>query len=310
MDHLRSLPGRADELQQRWAPAAFCVAVGKKFSDDRAGTLAALVAYYAFVSIFPMLLVLITVLQLVLRDNPALRERLVNSALHAYPVIGPQLSGSVHALRGTGIALVIGLLGALLGARGVAVAIQNALGAVWAIPPERSPGFPRSFLRAVALVVVIGLGQMLTAFLSGVAGGLGHLITGAGAEAGTVVLSFVANIGVFWAAFRLGTAGQVSWRDLRLAAVLSAACWQVLLLVGSLVVNHLLHHSSALYGIFGVVLGLLAWLYLQAQITLYAVEAATVRAWRLWPRGLGPPPTDSDRRAYEYYLRRQRTPPA
>ena len=306
---LQALIGRADQIQRRRRVLAFPVAVWKKFGDDQAGNLAALVAYYAFLSIFPLLLVLVTLLQIALRHDPALREHLLSSALQAYPVIGPELRKSVHALGGTGVALAIGLVAALLGARGVAVAMQNAMYSIWAVPRDRRPGFPLSAARAVALVVVVGLGQILTALLSGLAGGLGHVISGFAAEAGTALVSFAANAGVFWLAFKLAVASGASWRDLRLAALLSAACWQVLLLLGGYIVGHLLHHSSELYGIFGVVLGLLAWLYLQAQLTLYAVEAATVRAWRLWPRGLAPPPTEQDAAAGEYALRAQRLPP-
>jgi membrane protein len=309
MDRLQEIVRRIDTLQRDKSWLGFLVGVWKKFGDDQAGNLAALIAYYAFVSIFPLLLVLITVLQLILRNNPALRARLVKSALHAYPVIGPELGRSVHALSSTGIALVIGLVAALLGARGVAVAMQNALSFVWAIPRQERPGFPLSTVLAIELIVVVGIGQIVVALLSGVAGGLGHVISGAGAEVVTIALSFVANVGVFWLAFRIASARKVSWRDLRLAAVLSAASWQVLLLVGSYFINHLLHHSSALYGTFGVVLGMLAWLYLQAQITLYAVEAAAVRAWRLWPRGIAAPPTKQDLRAYQYYGRADRLPP-
>jgi YihY family inner membrane protein len=286
---------------------AFPVAVQKKFGDDQAGNLAALTAYYAFLAIFPLLLVLVTVLGLVLKHDPALRQKLISSALQAYPVIGPQLEKSVHALSGSGLALAIGLLGALFGARGVAVAMQNALGTVWAIPHDRRPGFPWSVIRPVGLVIVVGVGQMLTAFLSGVAGGIGHLVTGVGGEVATGLASFALNIGVFWLAFHLAAAAQVSWRDLRLAAILSAASWQILLLAGGLIVGHTLQHSSAIYGIFGVVLGLLAWLYLQAQITLYGLEAAAVRSLRLWPRGLAPEQaTAADARAEATYVRGQR----
>jgi membrane protein len=309
MDRLKEIVGRLDTFQRDRSWLGFLVGVWKKFGDDQAGNLAALIAYYAFVSIFPLLLVLVTVLQLILRSNPALRERLLKSALHAYPVIGTQLGQSVHALTSTGIALVVGLVGAVLGARGVAVAMQNALSSVWAIPRQERPGFPVSTLLAIELIVVVGVGQIAAATLSGMAGGLGHVISGAGAEVATIALSFVANVGVFWVAFRIATARKVSWRDLRLAAVLSAASWQVLLLLGGYVINHLLHHSSALYGVFGVVLGMLAWLYLQAQITLYAVEAASVRTLRLWPRGIAAPPTEQDLRAYEYYGRADRHPP-
>jgi membrane protein len=299
----------ADRLQRRRPWLAFGAAVVKKFGDDQAGNLAALIAYYAFVAIFPLLLVFVTVLDVVLRHNPALQKKVLTWALHAYPVFGPKILDSVHALSSTGIALVVGLIGALLGARGVAAAVQNALDSVWAVPLHRRPAFPWSTLRGIGLIAVLGLGQILTAFLSGVAGGLGHLVTGFPAEAGSAVLAFVLNIGLFWVVFRLATAAEVSWAELRPAAVLSAVSWQVLLLLGGYIVGHLLRHSSAVYGVFGLVLGLLAWLYLQAQITLYAVEICTVRSWRLWPRSLVPPPTEADQRAYERYARAARRPP-
>ncbi len=301
---------RADDLQRHRPVLAFPLAVLKKFADDRAGNLAALIAYYTFVAIFPLLLVLVTVLDLVLRQHPGLREQLVNSALSAYPVIGPQLSSNVSPLHSTGVALAVGIVGALLGARGIAMAMQNALNSVWAVPQERRPAFPWSLLRGIALIAVIGVGQIVTVLLSGIAGGLGHLLTGAPAEVGTIALAFVLNIGVFWVAFRLATAAEVSWSQLFLGAVLSAASWQVLQLLGGVIVGRSLQHSSALYGVFGIVLGLLAWLYLQAQITLYAAEVCTVRTWRLWPRSLRAPATEQDRLAYERYHRADRRLPA
>jgi membrane protein len=310
MKLLDDLLDRVDALQRRWPPAAFAVAVWKKFSDDRAGDLAALIAYYAFVAIFPLLLVLVTLLDLVLRHDPALRHKLVDSALSAYPVIGTQIKNSVHPLTSTGLALAAGLVGALFGARGVARAMQNALNSVWAVPLDRRPAFPASAVRSLGLVVVIGLGQILTSFLSSLAVGAGHLVIGILAEAGIIALAFAGNVGVFWLALRLATAAEVSWTDLRLGAILSAVSWQALQLLGTFIVGHTLQHTSALYGVFGVVLGLMAWLYLQAQVTLYAVEACTVRAWRLWPRGLRPPPTGQDLRAYEHYGRAERRLPA
>jgi len=85
----------------------------------------------------------------------------------------------------------------------------------------------------------------------------------------------------------MATAAVVSWRGVRPGAVLPTASWQVLLLLSRYVVGHLLRHSSALYGVFGSSFGLLAWLYLQFQVTPYAVEVCTVRKWRVrrgaWP---------------------------
>jgi membrane protein len=292
-----------DRLQRRVPWLAFPVAVWKKFGDDQAGNLAALIAYYGFISIFPILLVAFTVLNLVLHNDAALRKHLISSALDTYPIIGTQLKGSVHPIGGSGIALVIGLVLALLGARGVAAAVRNAFDVVWAVPKERRPAFPWSVLRGAGFIVVVGAGQAVTGYLSSVASGVGHVVTGFAFIAGVILVSFVLNIGFFWLSFRLSTASEVSWKALGLGAVLSAAFWQVLQLAGGYVVGHKLH-GSELYGTFGIVLGLLAWLYLQAQVTLYAVEICTVRVWRLWPRGLAKPLTEQDTFARQRYQQR------
>jgi membrane protein len=292
----------ADQLQQRHAWLAAPVAVWKKFGDDQAGNLAALVAYYAFVAIFPLLLALVTVLDLVLKDNLGLRQKVLNAALHQYPVVGPQLEHSIGRLNQTPIALVVGLLGTLFGARGVANAMQNALNSAWEIPFARRPRFPWSWLRSFAIIAVIGLGFIVTTGLSTLAGGAGRVLTGVGAQVLAIAVSLALNFGLFWLGFRLGTAPEITWRQLRLGALISGVVWQVLQTFGGYLVSHQLAHASPLYGTFALVLGLIAWLYLQAELTLYAVEINVVRAYRLWPRSIAPPPyTEQDRRAYELY---------
>jgi membrane protein len=292
----------ADELQQRHAWLAVPVAVQKKFDDDHAGNLAALIAYWTFVAIFPLLLALVTVLDIVLKNDQALRARLLNSALAQYPVIGPDLAHSIVPLHARGLALVAGLLVALFGARGAAAALQNALNSVWEVPFVRRPGFPRSWLRSFGLIFVVGLGLIGTTVLSVLASGTGRVLTGVGAFVATLAVSLTANIGVFWLALRLATARDIGTRQLRLGAIIAAIAWQVLQASGGYLVSHELAHTSPLYGTFAVMLGLVAWLYLQAEITLYAVEVNVVRAYRLWPRSIAPPPyTEQDRRAYQLY---------
>jgi membrane protein len=293
---------RLDRLQQGHPWLAFPVAVWKKFGDDHAGNLAALLSYYGFVSLFPLLLVFVTVLDMVLRSNPGLRESVVDSTFGQYPVIGPALQNNVQGLGATGFALVAGITLTFLGALGVAGAIQNALNTVWAVPYSQRPGFPWNMLRAGALVLTIGLGLIVTSALSGIASVAGHLVGGVATNVGTVLASLLVNIGVFWLGFRLATAREVTTRELFPGALASAVVWQVLQFAGTYLLGHQLAHSTALYGAFGIVLGLAAWLYLQAQVTLYAVEATMVRARKLWPRSLAPPPfTPQDRRAYELY---------
>jgi membrane protein len=232
MSRLQELQRDADRLQQRHAWLAFPLAAWKKFSDDQAGHLAALIAYYAFVSLFPLFLALVTVLDLVMADHPAFREHIVNSALASYPVIGPQLKSNVHALSSTGPALAIGLIGTLLGARGLALAPQNALNAAWAVPYHRRPKLGRSLLRSVGLIAIVGPCELATLVLSGLSGGAGHLLGGVAARAAAIAVSLVLNVGVFWLAFRLATASRVRTRDLLLGAVIAATAWQALQVAG------------------------------------------------------------------------------
>ena len=291
-----------DRFQQGHPWLAFPVAVWKKFGDDQAGNLAALIAYYAFVSIFPLLLILVTVLNIVLHDHPALRAKLINSALSDYPVVGEQIRSNVHSLNQTGVALAVGMVLIFLGARGVANAMQNALNSVWEVPKSRRPGFPWSWLRSIALILVVGAGEITTSVLSSVVGGAGHIIPGFAVRIAATAVSLVLNVGMFWLAFPLAVASDVTWRDLRLGAIIAGCAWQILQLAGGYVVAHQLAHSSALYGTFGVVLGLIAWLYLQAEATLYAAEANVVCVRKLWPRSLASPPhTAEDIRAYRLY---------
>jgi membrane protein len=138
----------ADRFQQRWPVLAFPVAVWSKFNDDQAGNLAALIAYYAFAALFPLLLVLVTVLDIVLKDNPSLRAQLLTSALSQYPVVGLQIKNNLGSIPGTGLPLIIGIVFLLLGARGAAGAMQNALCEVWGIKREQRPGFPFAQLKS------------------------------------------------------------------------------------------------------------------------------------------------------------------
>ncbi|HWG60505.1 MAG TPA: YihY/virulence factor BrkB family protein [Streptosporangiaceae bacterium] len=313
MNAVQSFLHMVDRSQQRWPWLAFPVAVWKKFGDDQAGDLAALIAYYGFASLFPLLLVLVTVLDIVLHSHPALRDTLVDSTFGKFPVVGTQLQNSTqqHALKSTGPALGIGLLLTFLGARGVANAAQNAFNTVWGVPISRRPGFPWNLLRSIALILGVGTGMLVTTVISGLVGnGTAGFLGGVPGRIGAVVVSLLLNIGLFWLGFRLATAREVNTRDLLPGAVLAAIGWQVLQLVGGILVGHTIAHSSSLYGVFGVVLGLLAWLYLQAQLTLYAMEVSVVWVKRLWPRSIAPPPlTPQDERAYEMYAQAQQRHP-
>jgi membrane protein len=306
MAGLRNTAASFDAYQQRHAWLGFPIAVGRKFSDDKAGSLAAVIAYYAFIAVFPLLLVLVIVLDVVLYGHPELQAKALNSALADFPVIGDTLRMNVTGLHRTGLSLALGLVGVLIGARGVANAAQNAFNTVWAVPYKRRPVFPASQARSFAALGVIGFGVLVTTGLSVVAGGVSHVpgLVDLGVRIGAAAVSLALNVLLFWLGFRLMTAAEVRTRDLRTGAVLAAVLWQVLQAAGGFLIGHELRHASALYGVFGLVLGLLFWLHIQAQLTLFMIEADVVRTRGLWPRSLlAPPLTDADRQSYTTYAK-------
>jgi YihY family inner membrane protein len=309
MNPARPVMRAVDKFQQRRPVLAFPIAVWKKFGDDSAGSLAALIAYYAFASIFPLLLVLVTVTNLVLQHDPSLAATVQNDVAKDFPGLGRELIPK-NGMSGAGAGLAVGIVLTLLGARGVASAAQNAFNQVWSVPMTRRPGFAPGTLRSIALILAIGLCQIATLIISGLAGGVGHSFTGAGAYVAATAVALILNVGLFWVAFRLGTAPEVAGRDLWLGAVISAVAWQILQSVGTTLLRNDVSKSSAAAGTFAIVLGLLAWFYLQAEITLYALEVSAVHARRLWPRSMFPPPlTEQDRRAYELYAKVQQRRP-
>jgi inner membrane protein YhjD len=298
MSFLTRFLDKVDNLQQDRPWLAVPVATWKKFSDDRAGNLAALIAYYAFASLFPLLLVAYSILDLIATHNPTLAGRL-RSALKDYPVIGSQLGQTAsQGLNRSGIALLIGILLMLYAGRGVGMAMQNAMTTVWCVPRYRRPRFPKNLLRSLGLIALLGPGEVITIALSTIAGGTGHLGS-IGAKVAAFAVSLVLNVVLFWLGFRIATPKEIDGKELRLGAVLAAIAWQILQFIGGAFIGHA---TNSAYGVFGVVLGLLAWFYLQAQITLYVVELDVVRARRVWPRSLAPPPlTQADLRAYQMY---------
>ena len=243
---------------------AFPLAVRRKYSDDRAGYLAATISYYGFFSLFPLLLVLVTVLGYVLDGRPGLQHRIVDSALGQFPVIGPELEQ--HSLKGSGLALAVGIAVSLWTGTSVFLAAENAMNRIWGVPDDELPGLVSSRLRALGLLAVLGAGLLTTAVLTGIGANGGSL--GIALRAGTVVGSLAANFFLFWLAFRLLTLGSVETRTLRVGAAAAAVGYQVLQLVGSYYVGRTLTNASNVYGTFALVIGLLSWIYLTATIVL------------------------------------------
>ena len=208
---------RLDDWQQRHTVPAFIYAVIKKYSDDEASSLVALLTYYAFLATFPLLLAMSGIFGLVLAGHPDLQRRLTQSAFSEFPIIGTQLRSQVGvaSLHHSGPALIIGIVGAFWGAKGLANAVQNMLNTVWSVPRVDRPGFPHNYLRSLALLGLLALGVVATA-VAATAAATAHTLGLVGAPWRILwfVLSALVDIGLFWAAFRIATAGSVRSRHL------------------------------------------------------------------------------------------------
>src|SRR5581483_9202138 len=118
MEKARGFIGWLDRVQQRHRSLNFAYRVVKKYSQDEGGKLAGLITYYAFLSLFPLLLAVTTALQIFLKNHEALRSRIAEGISHYFPVVSDQLQSNVHSLHKTGLALIVGLVLTLYGARG------------------------------------------------------------------------------------------------------------------------------------------------------------------------------------------------
>jgi YihY family inner membrane protein len=302
MDTFQKAARSADRLQQRRPWLGFPFAVVKKFGDDQAGNLAALVAYFGFFSLFPLMLVFVTILGMALRGNTDLQERIVNSALAKFPVVGTQISNNVHSLKGSGLVLAIGIALTLWAGLGVLRVMQTAMNTVWNVPYRYRPNFLTTTFRAVVMLATLGVITLASAAAGSVGSGSGAwwwAIVG-------ILASLLLNLALFMLAFRILTSEALSWTDVLPGAVIAAVAWTVLQAIGGYYVGHELKGASETYGTFATVIGLLAWIYLGAQVTLLAAEVNVVKKRGLWPRAMIQPPlTEADQRALTQYAKQE-----
>jgi membrane protein len=284
-----SVVERLDRFQQAHPRAGLPVAVIYKFADDQGNYLAALITYYGFLSLFPLLLLSSTILNFVLEGQPDLQHRLLDSALGQLPIVGTQLADP-NGVSGSGAGLVFGVLGTLYGGLGVAQAAQNAMNTIWRVPRNSRPNPLASRLRSLVLLAVVGLAVLGTTALAA----LGSIFNGfgIGTKIGLGVGTFVLNAVVFTVAFRIATARPISLRQTVPGAMAAAVVWQSLQYFGAIYVGHVVKGATEINGVFALVLGLIAWIYLESFIVVLAVEYNTVRSLGLYPRALMTPFTD------------------
>jgi YihY family inner membrane protein len=287
---------RVDSAQQRFRPAAMLFGVMKKFGDDNAGTLVNNLAYCAFICIFPLLLVFVTLLNILLVGHSGAQKDLLNTTLGQFPVIGTQLGHNIHGLqRSSVIGLIIGVLGLIWGSTGLAQAGLFSMSQVWNLAGPQRPNYVTRLVRSLIFLVVLGLGLIVSTALASF-GTFGRHNVGLGVV--SEILAVGVNGLVYFLVFRTLTPKVVETRSLIPGALVGGVAWTILQAVGGYLIGHDLRNDSVTYGIFGMVLGLIAWTYLGCEITIYAAELNCVLAKHLWPRGLVQPPlTEADQRS-------------
>jgi membrane protein len=305
------LAARLDAWQRRHTWAGFPLAVGYKFFEDQGNFLAALITYYGFISLFFLLLLLVTILGFVAHGYPGIRTLLLHSALIHFPIVGNLISQKVHPIGGGVARLVVGLVVSVHGGLEVVQAAWNAFHRVWAVPRQDRLNPIQTRARSAALLLVLGGGVLMTTGLSALTTNAVAVIGFFGQAIGTL-LSFALNVVIYLFAFRWLSSKDLSLKDVAFGAVLAGACWQVLQSLGTFYIASQLKGVSAIGGLFGVVLGLLAWIYLEAVITVICAEINVVAVRRLWPRGLKSmftdttDLTDADRAVYQMYAHIER----
>lgn len=288
-----ALATKLDDAQRRHRRFGFPLAVIYKYFDDQGGYLAALIAYYGFLSLFPLLLLLSSILGFVLRGDPHEQHAILHSALAQFPVIGGEL-GNPKRLGGSVTGTVIGVLGSLYGGLGVAQAAQNAMNTAWAIPKNSRPNPFKARGRSLLLLGTVGLAVLGTTILSAIgssAGSFGSSI-GIGLKVVLTTASVAINAGIFLVGFRIATARALTLGEVLPGAAAAAIGWQLVESFGAAYVGHVVKHASATNSVFAIVLGLIALLYLEAVIVVICVEANVVRSKKLYPRALLTPFTD------------------
>ena len=301
--------GWADRLQRKHGVLGFPYAVVKKYGDDDGGRQAALITYYGFLSIFPLLLLGVAVLSRVLADHPDLRQRLIKEIVPQ--ALRSTVEHSLATLPASTIPFIAGLIGLLLSGTGVAFSAYQTLNHVAAIPYRLRAGFFSRYVRVFVVLAALLAGAVATGALTVVASALPHRPSPGLQRAAAVLGSALVVFAVLLLGAKLLLARPAPVRALWPGAIMGAAVVTAVLNAGPPLLARLVAKAGPVYGSFATVAGMFALLYLVGQALVYAAEVAAVRYARLWPRALDVNrPTAADARALGLLAREQERIPA
>jgi membrane protein len=258
----------------------------KRFSQDDGGAYAAALTYYTFLSIFPLLLFGLSALGYLTLGNERLQADIIDAGLKAAPMLGDILQrNALEALQDRrGDLAITGLALALYSGSGAIVALEHALNRLHHVTVE--PTFVAKRLRSLRWLAVLGGAAVASMALSSVAAFTGRLFGGLGpvGELVTSMLSLAAALVVsalvFATAYRFLPAAQQSWRQVAPGAILAAAIFEMLKLVGGTYLRGGSQNRTATFGVFATAASLLIASYLVSQVTLLCAELNIVLAER------------------------------
>ncbi|MEO8105464.1 MAG: YihY/virulence factor BrkB family protein [Candidatus Saccharibacteria bacterium] len=304
MKILNSALQKIDNYQRQHNWLGFPFAVIKKYGEDDAGYQSALLTYYGFLSLFPLLLILTTVVTVIPGHSRHLQQTIIDSTTNYFPVLGTQLAGHVETIHKTGSALLIGILFALYGARGVADAFRHGVNHIWRVPRRLRAGFPKSLIQSLSLIIIGGSGFILASLISGFAAAAGRGIV-------FWALSAAINIFIlFWlflVLLQVSLPQHVTIKETRGGAVSAAIGLTILQSAGGYLLTRELKSLDAVYSYFAIALGMMFWIYLMAQTMYYSIEIASVKSGGLWPRGIdGNKMTPIDKQVYARELAKEK----
>lgn len=305
--------GRFDAFQRKHAILGFPIAVIYKYFDDQGPYLAAIISYYAFIAIFPLLLISTSILGFFLQGDEKLRDDLLNTALSQFPIIGDELVRP-NGLQGSTSAIVVGSLAALYGAMGLGQASQNAANIAWSVPRNSRANPFLLRLRSIFFLAAAGIGILLIAVVTTLFSNPGQIGVGVSGQIGLGIkfFGFLLSVVIFGGLFRLVSGGRGSWKSVLPGATTTALLWQLLQLGGQSFVENVINKAGGVNDTFALVLGLMAFIFIAAVMTVLGLEVNVVTARKLYPRALLTPftdnvvLTDADQKAYAAYAKSQR----
>jgi YihY family inner membrane protein len=302
-----------DRNQRRFSVLGLPIGIFYKFVDDQGNYLAAVITYYAFIAIFPLLLLGSSILGFFLQNDPQLASSILDSALANFPIVGDQL-GRPGGLKGSVAGVVVGGLAALYGSLGLGQALQNAMNVAWSVPRNRRPNPIRLRLKSMLLLLTTGISILAITTVSAL--GTDTSLFGASRNAAVGWLVRLVTVlvlgGVLTVIFRLAAARRHHLAVSAPGAFVTAVLWQVLQYAGTIYVDKVIRETTGMNGTFALVLGLIGIIYIGAVMGVVGIEVNVVLARRLWPRSLralfmdNAELTPADRRAYAAYARSQK----